>query len=253
MGPWKTPAGRHGMDVRHIATFLPCSTCQRRMPASSSAHSNVNEQPSRNATRSSRQYGARRPARDGRPPHRDVLAVLHVPEADAGLEQRPLERERAAEQERDEVVAPVRRGVRHLVGQLAVRVDPVAREVGSEIGARGDADGLGRAHVGDLEERARPRVALAEEEEVVGHVLRQHREVRLDVVLTQPRRDARQLAVPDVPPDLPRLARVDRHSAILPPPEARRVSRSRESDDAIDFTQSGDEERAGRGARPEGD
>jgi len=57
MGPWKTPAGRHGIDVRHIATFLPCSTCQRRTPASSSAHSNVNEQPSRNATRSSRQYG----------------------------------------------------------------------------------------------------------------------------------------------------------------------------------------------------
>src|SRR3989441_12043595 len=24
MGPWKTPAGRHGIDVRHIATFLPC-------------------------------------------------------------------------------------------------------------------------------------------------------------------------------------------------------------------------------------
>ena len=57
MGPWKTPAGRHWVDVRHIATFLPCSTCQSRMPASSSAHSNVNEQPSRNATRSSRQYG----------------------------------------------------------------------------------------------------------------------------------------------------------------------------------------------------
>ncbi len=57
MGPWKAPAGRHSIEVRHIATFLPCSTCQSLMPASSSAHSNVNEQPSRNATRSSRQYG----------------------------------------------------------------------------------------------------------------------------------------------------------------------------------------------------
>src|SRR5213596_3125329 len=51
----------HGKNVAmwrtSIPTFLPCSTCQRRMPASSSAHSNVNEQPSRNATRSSRQYG----------------------------------------------------------------------------------------------------------------------------------------------------------------------------------------------------
>src|SRR5881296_3961256 len=33
-----------------MATFLPCSTCQSRIPASSSAHSKVNEQPSRNAT-----------------------------------------------------------------------------------------------------------------------------------------------------------------------------------------------------------
>ena len=57
IGPWKTPAGRHWVDVRHIATFLPCSTCQSRMPASSSAHSKVKEHPSRNATRSSRQYG----------------------------------------------------------------------------------------------------------------------------------------------------------------------------------------------------
>ena len=57
MGPWKAPAGRHSIEVRHIATFLPCSTCQSLMPASSSAHSNVNEQPSRNATRSSRQNG----------------------------------------------------------------------------------------------------------------------------------------------------------------------------------------------------
>ncbi len=55
IGPWKTPAGRHGMDVRHMATLRPCSTCQSRMPASSSAHSNVNEQPRRKATRSSRQ------------------------------------------------------------------------------------------------------------------------------------------------------------------------------------------------------
>ena len=57
MGPWKTPARRHSMEVFHMATFLSCSTCQSLMPASISAHSNVNEQPSRKATRSSRQYG----------------------------------------------------------------------------------------------------------------------------------------------------------------------------------------------------
>src|SRR2546422_9743029 len=47
------------------------------------------------------------------------------------------------------------------------------------------------------------------------------RSVGLDVVRAQPRGDARQLAIPDVPPDLPRMARVDRHGAILPLAEAR--------------------------------
>jgi hypothetical protein len=34
IGPWNLPAGRHSMDVRHIATFLPCLTCHRSIPAS---------------------------------------------------------------------------------------------------------------------------------------------------------------------------------------------------------------------------
>ena len=72
---------------------------------------------------------AGRTTSDRRAPHRDVLALLDVPEPDPGLEQRPLEGERAAEEKRDEVVAPVRRDVGDLVGQHAVLVDPVARDV----------------------------------------------------------------------------------------------------------------------------
>ena len=128
MGPWKAPAGRHSTEVCHIATFLPCSTWHSGMPASSSAHSKVNEQPSRNATRSSRQNGRR---------------------------------------------------VGDLVGEHAVLVDAIARDVRAQIGARRHPHRLGRAHVGHLDERARPRVALAEEQEVVGLLPRQHREVGL--------------------------------------------------------------------------
>ena len=57
MGPWKWPAGRHAIDVFHIATFLPS---------------------------------------------------LDVPQRDARVEQRPLEGERAAEEEGDQIVAPER-------------------------------------------------------------------------------------------------------------------------------------------------
>ena len=51
------PEIRQAMEVFHIATFLPSSMWRSGMPASRRAHSKVNEQPSRKATRSSRQMG----------------------------------------------------------------------------------------------------------------------------------------------------------------------------------------------------
>src|SRR4029453_18927671 len=45
IGPWNRPAGRHAMEVFHIATFLPSSMWRIGMPASSRAHSKVNEHP----------------------------------------------------------------------------------------------------------------------------------------------------------------------------------------------------------------
>ena len=120
--------------------------------------------------------------------------MLDVPEPDTRLEQRPLERERAPEQERDQIVTPVRRRVGHLVGEHAVLVDPVAGNVRPEIRARRHADRLGRPHVGHLEQRARPRIALAEQEKVVRLLLRQHRQVGLDVVLAEARGDPGELA-----------------------------------------------------------
>src|SRR5205823_13655616 len=119
--------------------------------------------------------------------------------------------------------------VRHLVGEDAVLVDAVLRDVRSEVGARRHADGLRRADVGHFQERARARVALAEEQEIVGGVPREHREVRLDEVLPQAGRDTRELAPPDVLPDLPGVARVDGHGRILLRARPARSARSRRS------------------------
>src|SRR3989442_1560929 len=185
-GPWKAPAGRKGAEGHH------------RGPVE----------------------GAGGRAGDRRPPHRDVLAVLDVPEPDPRLQQRPLERERAAQEEGDEVIAPVRRGVGDLVGEHAVLVDPVARQVGAEVRARRHAHRLRRADVGDFQQRARSWITLAEEQEVVGSVPGEHREVRLDVTLAEAGGDARQLAPPDVGADLAGGARVDRHTGVLLPDSA---------------------------------
>src|SRR4029077_9295825 len=94
--------------------------------------------------------------------------------------------------------------------------DPVARDVGPEICPGRHAHRLRRADVGHLDQRARSRIALAEQQEVVRLLFREHRQVGLDEVLAKARGDSRQLAAPDVLPDFPRVTRVDRHRGILP-------------------------------------
>src|SRR2546429_240339 len=78
------------------------------------------------------------------------------------------------------------------------------------------ADGLGAADVGDFDQRTRPRIALAEEQEVVRIVLRQHGEVGLHVALAQSGRHAAELAAADIGANLARMASIDRHGGILP-------------------------------------
>jgi hypothetical protein len=122
---------------------------------------------------------AGRLARPARPVHRDVDALLDVADRQPlGLE-RALEGERAADQEGDEVVAPVLARVGRLVGDLAVAEDPVARDVGAEVGAGRDPRRFGRARIGDVEHRARLGVGDAEAQEVEGVGLRQRDEVGL--------------------------------------------------------------------------
>ena len=153
----------------------------------------------------------RRTAGDRGLPHRDILALVDVTQRDAGVEKRPLEGERAAQEERHEVVAPERGDVGHLVGHHAVLVDAVPRHVGPEVGARSDPGGFGRARVGHFDERARPRVALAEQEEIVGLLLRQDGEVGLDEARGQARGHARKLAAANIGPDLSWMTRINWH------------------------------------------
>ena len=155
---------------------------------------------------------AGRPAREVRPEHRDDPLLLDVPDGHTGLEERRLERERAAEEEGDEVVAPLARDVGHLGGEAAVAVDPVLRDVRPEVRARGDAGRLGVPGVRDLDQGARPGVSLAEDEEIVGLRPGQDDEVRLDVAGREPGGSARVASLADGLPDLlrrlPELHRV---------------------------------------------
>ncbi len=147
-------------------------------------------------------------------PHGDVAAAIHVTQRDAGIHERPLEGEGAAEEEGDEVVAPEGLNVRDLVGEHTVLVDPVARQVRAQIRPRGDADRLGRAHIRHLDERARPWIALAEEQEIVGVVPRQHGHVGLDEARPEAGGDPAQFAATHIGADLSRMTRINRHDGL---------------------------------------
>jgi len=136
-----------------------------------------------------------------------------VPEADARLEKRPLERERASEQEGHQIVAPVGRHIDDLVGQGAILVDPIAGDVRAEVRTGGNPDWLRRAHVRDFHQWAGPGIALAEQQEVVGVIPWQNGQIRLDVARAQARGDASDYALPDVLSDFAWGSSIDGHEA----------------------------------------
>ncbi len=97
-----------------------------------------------------------------------------------------LEREGAADDEGDEVVAPVLARIRDLCDELAALVDAVARDVGADVGVRRgvvatEHPAAHLAGVEHVEDRARLRVALGEEHHVEGERLRQGDDVGLGV------------------------------------------------------------------------
>src|SRR3712207_1662960 len=113
--------------------------------------------------------------------HRDVPALVEVREAQSRGEQRPLEGEAAADQERHQVVAPVRPYVRGLVYEIAALVDPVPRNVSPQVSLGRHHPRHRRTRVRDLQDGAGSRVTDAELQEVEREVLGQYDEVGLHV------------------------------------------------------------------------
>ena len=69
----------------------------------------------------------------------------------------------APEEESDGIRLPAVNDAGRFLHELAVLVDPVAREIGAKIRLGGRKCGDGRAGISDIEERTRLRVADAEE------------------------------------------------------------------------------------------
>ena len=116
--------------------------------------------------------------------HGDVYALFDLTHGHARLQQRRLKREAASDEEAHQLAARLVEesgDVGIFAGEHAVLVDAVFRDVARDVAARAELREGAAARVGDLQQRAGLRVALAEQQEVPGQLLGQHDEVALRV------------------------------------------------------------------------
>ena len=98
---------------------------------------------------------------------------VDVAQRHARLQQRFLERERAAEHEAHEIVAPQRLTSHRLVDQIAVAPDAIARHVGADVEV-GAERGMRGSPASDTPSSGHGfGIALAEAQEILGTVVRQ--------------------------------------------------------------------------------
>ncbi len=134
--------------------------------------------------------------------HRNRGVVLDVPYADAGPQQGVLEGEGTSEREGDEILPPQIRDVggRHV--EAAVPVDVVGGKVAADVDLAPERPHQGIAGIGDADQRAGLRIALAEAHEVERRRLRHDREVGLQAADPEAGRVRSVAAPPDRAPDL---------------------------------------------------
>jgi hypothetical protein len=122
---------------------------------------------------------ARPAVRNRRAVHRHVAAFFDMAQRDPFACEHVLERERAADREHDEIVAPQRFERIDALGQPAVAVHVVARHVGAHVEIRAEHVDPERARLADTQQRTRLRIRMTEAQEIVRMRVRQDGEVRL--------------------------------------------------------------------------
>ncbi len=93
---------------------------------------------------------------------------------DPVLDQRLLERKRAAQRETHEIVAPDVKEIERLLDQLAAAPHPIPRQIAADIEILAQTRQARVAGIGYREHRAGLRVRLGEAQEIVGQRLRQN-------------------------------------------------------------------------------
>ena len=128
--------------------------------------------------------------------HRYVDALFDLAHGNVSFEKRRLKREAAPDEETDQIV-PFFKIVRHIggfLGQLAVSVNAVARDVAGNIAARRKLGKATLPGIGYFQQRAGLGVALAKQQEVPRQRFRQHHQIALSVAIAVAGGGGRELA-----------------------------------------------------------
>jgi len=120
--------------------------------------------------------------------HRDIRSAGDVTQFDPVLDERLLERERAAEGKAHEIVAPDMKEVERLLDQLAPAPHAITRQIGADVEIFTQTGQVRVAGPGNREHRTGLRVGLGEAQKVVGQRLRQNDQIGLHVAGRQTRR-----------------------------------------------------------------
>ena len=121
-------------------------------------------------------------ARQVRPKHGNVAALLKVTNRKPRALQRGLEAERAPKQECDEVLSPHVRDIRWLLRQRAPPIYTIARNIGTDIASGSHMTWVPGSGLGHIQNGAGLGITLAETKEIKREIFRQNDQVRLKVI-----------------------------------------------------------------------
>jgi hypothetical protein len=123
-----------------------------------------------------------------------------VTQLDALLDQRLLERKRAAERKTDQVVAPDLGDFGWLLNQFTIAPDPVSRQISADVEIVPKRRQARVAGLGHGQHRAGFGVGLGKAQKIVGQRLGQDHEVGLHIAGGEPGGGAGQFAAAAAPP-----------------------------------------------------
>lgn len=139
-----------------------------------------------------------------RPVHRDIRTRFDVTDGQAGVQESRIEGKRTADKKRNEVIPPTLDYIRRFGDEATVLPDSIPRKIRTNVGSGSELLDFETSRIGDRQDRAGTRIALAKEQKAERVLPGQNDQICLREAMRRCRGGTLELAaaagVPDVPP-----------------------------------------------------